>query len=429
MDAIGKEKRCPIMQQTPPKKVTIWNKTFICCVLANMFLYTSQAIVNPLVTTYAAYIGASASIVGMISGFYFGVSFAMKPASGPMVSLLDKKKLMIFTYAVGVVANLGYAASQTVGLFIASRALHGVQFSLLGALTLTVASDSLPKEKLGSGLGIFGLSGIFGNAFGPSLGLMLQAWGDKVFGAGGGFRLTFLIAAAITLLSIIPCLVMDAPPKPDRKTMAALGPWYKNIVNLDALPSAIMMAFYCMSAGLYNTFLVPYAAQYGIEGIGLFFTVNAIASLVSRPISGQLLDKKGIAFVFYPCTVLSIFALLLVGLVHALPAVLVAGAITGISWGTLSPAMQSMSMQVVTPAKRGVASNTSYLGMDLGFFLGPTLAGLVVAHTDSYGTMFVSAIIPYIIGVIVFALSWKHYKTRVAAVQREMASTEQVKNE
>ncbi|MCI8594475.1 MAG: MFS transporter [Oscillospiraceae bacterium] len=404
------------MPQTSEKRVTIWNRTFICCLLANVFLYLGQNIVNPLVTTYAAYTGAGASIIGMISGLYFGVSFAMRPVSGPMVTMMDKKKLMIFAFALGVVVNLGYAASRSVGLFIASRVLHGVQFSLVGSLGLTVASDSLPKEKMGSGIGIFGLSGIVGTAFGPSLGLALRDLGEQTLGEGGGFFLTFLAAAFISAVSVIPCILIAPQPKPDRSASAA-GPWYHNILSLDAVRPSVVTALISMSSILANSFMVPYAAEYGLSGIGLYFTVNAIASLVSRPFTGKLLDKKGPAFVFYPCAVLMAAGLLIIGLVHTLPAILFAAVLTGVGWGTVSPLLQSMAIQVVPPSRRGVASNTSFLGFDLGLFVGPTLAGLIVAQTGSHGAMFTASAIPVFLGILVFAFTWKHYKTRVKALQ------------
>ena len=59
----------------------------------------SQFVVNPLVTSYATFLGAGASIVGMISGLFYGVSFAMRPISGPLVTMMDKRKLLIFSYA------------------------------------------------------------------------------------------------------------------------------------------------------------------------------------------------------------------------------------------------------------------------------------------------------------------------------------------
>ena len=379
----------------------------------------SQFVVNPLVTSYATFLGAGASIVGMISGLFYGVSFAMRPISGPLVTMMDKRKLLIFSYALGVVVNLAYAFFDTLGLFIASRLLHGVQFSLIGSLTLTVASDSLPKEKMGSGIGIFGVGGAFGTALGPSVGLALRTWGDGLWGNGGGFRLTFLAAAGFMLISLIPCCLCQTRPKPDRRELAALGPWYKNIVALDAIPSALMMACYCMSFILYSTYMVPYSEQYNIAGIGTFFTIYAVVMLATRPITGKILDTKGAAVIFYPCTILFALSFVVVGLFHTLPACFLAAVLSGAGWGALQPTMQAMAIQSVSPAKRGVASNTSYFGMDLGYFLGPTLGGLIVANVHDHGTMFLWGLLPIALGTLIFVLTWRRFKARVAVLQHE----------
>ncbi|MCI8594476.1 MAG: MFS transporter [Oscillospiraceae bacterium] len=406
---------------TGEKKVTIWNRTFICCIIANVCLCMSQFVVNPLVTSYATFLGAGATVVGMISGLYFGISFAMRPISGPMVTMMDKKKLMIFAYALGVAVNLAYATFNTIGLFVAARLLHGVQFSLIGSLTLTVASDSLPKEKMGSGIGIFGVGGAFGTALGPSVGLALRTWGNELWGDGGGFRLTFLAAAGFMVISLIPCFLMTTQPKPDRKALAALGPWYKNIVAVDALPPAVLMALYSMAFILYNTYMVPYSEQFGIAGIGSFFTVYALVLLVSRPLSGRLLDKYGAAVTLYPCSILFILSFVIVGLVHSLPAVLAAAALAGAGWGAIQPTIQAMSIQSVSPAKRGVASNTNYFGMDLGYFLGPTLGGLIVANVHDYSKMFLCGIIPVVLGLIVFIFTWRRFKVRAKVLEHKDA--------
>ncbi len=382
----------------------------------------SHFIVNPLVTSYASFLGAGASMVGVLSGLYFGISFAMRPIAGPAATMMDKKKLMIFSYTLGIVVNLAYALLDGIGFFVAARVLHGVQYSIVGSLTLTVASDSLPKEKMGSGIGVFGVGGAFGTALGPSIGLALRTWGEKLWGGeGGGFRLSFLAAAAFMLISLFPCFLMTTKPKPDRKALAALGPWYHNIVALDAVPSAVLMALYCMSFILYTNYMVPYAEQFGIQGVGSFFTVYALMLLVTRPFSGKILDAKGAATIFYPCTGLFIASLILIAFVHTLPGILIAAVLAGTGWGALQPTIQAMAIQSVSPAKRGVASNTNYFGMDLGYFLGPTLGGLIVACTGDHSKMFLFGVIPVVIGLFVFVLTWRRFKLRAKVLEHKDA--------
>ena len=63
-------------------------------------------------------------------------------------------------------------------------------------------------------------------------------------------------------------------------------------------------------------------------------------------------------------------------------------------------------MASVPTEKGGVASNTNYFGLDAGYFIGPTLGGLVYAATGSYHTMFLMGIIPVVIGLIVFTVTY-----------------------
>ena len=385
-------------------KVTIWNRTFVCALVAQIFFVFSHQFTSPLVSSYATFLGAGATIVGMLSGLYFGIAFAMRPISGPLVTVGNKKILMVVSYTLGLIVNVLYATSGSIPLFVFARIIHGVQYSLVGSLLLTVASGSLPKEKIGSGIGVFGVAGVFGTALGPSIGIVLRSWGDARFGDGGGYRVTFIAAAICCALSLIPTMLIRNQRALTQEERKALGPWYKNIVAIPALPSAVLMFLYCMSFILFNTFLVPYAAQYGIAGIGTVFTVYAVCTLVSRPISGRLVDRHGPAVLFYPCTAMFVAGLLIVGTANSLPPILAAAAISAVGYGSLQPTIQAMAMTSVPVEKGGVASNTNYFGMDLGYFVGPTLGGLVYAATGSYHTMYRFGIVPVLCGLAVFTV-------------------------
>lgn len=392
--------------ETGEKKVTIWNRTFVCCILANVFFCFSHFFTSPLVSTYAAYLGAGATIVGMLSGLYFGIAFAMRPVAGPLVTMGNKKILMFAAFLLGAVINVLYAVTGTIPLFVFTRILHGVQYSIIGSLVMTVASASLPKEKIGSGIGVFGVSGVFGTALGPTIGIGLRSLGMNIWGEVGAYRMVFLASALCCVFALVPTMLIQnqrALTKDERK---ALGPWYKNIVTLPAIPSAILMLLYSMTYILFNTFLVPFAAQYGIPGITSFFTIYALCTLVTRPISGRLLDRHGPRILFYPCTALFVVGLIIAGTATTLPMMIVCSVVCAIGWGSLQPTIQAMAMASVPTEKGGVASNTNYFGLDAGYFIGPTLGGLVYAATGSYHTMFLVGIIPVVIGLIVFTVTY-----------------------
>jgi MFS family permease len=138
--------------------------------------------VNPLVASYAKYLGAGTQLMGFLTGMFFGVALAIRPVSGPMITKVDKRKLIIAVFALGAIANLGYASFQTIPLFVAFRFVNGVQYSFVGSLIMTLAGDNLPPEKLASGMGVYGIGGAVGTAVAPAVAIKLVDFGTKLGG-------------------------------------------------------------------------------------------------------------------------------------------------------------------------------------------------------------------------------------------------------
>ena len=401
----------PVQDKAKPR---IWNKMFTCAFIANFFLCVSQFIVNPLVATYADFLGASQVMIGIIAGLYFGVAFAARPFSGPAITKLNKKRIMLFAYTLGMIVNIGYALSGGIPLFVVARILHGIQFAFIGSLNMTLASDSLPSEKMGSGLGLFGVGGATATAIAPTIGLAIRDWGERTFqNLGAGYTVVFLAAASCMLLSLIPCAIMPYKHR-SKEELSKLGRWYKNIFAKEALMPAIVITFYSLAQILYTIYMEPYAKVLGIGKIGLFFTVYAFALLATRPLCGRLVDKYGIPKVLIPGTVIFALSFLVVGLGRTLPMMLVGAALASIGFGSAQPAIQIMCMKSVSPIRRGVASNTNYFGIDLGYFLGPTLGGVVIAQT-SYSTLYLLGMIPVFLAMFIFLVGLKPFNEKVMA--------------
>ena len=390
------------------KRVTIWTRGFTCVLIANVCTSLAQFGVNTYVSTYMDFLGTGAVLTGLIAGLYYGVAFAMRPISGPAITILNKKKLMVIVYSSGVFIYLGYALFPSVQIFILMRMLHGVQLAFFGSLALTVASESLPESKMASGLGFYGLSYIVAQAFGPSLAVFIRNLGENIFGSErGGFIGIFLMATLLASISVIPTLLIPNRPI-SKEQRASLGAWYKNIVAKEAILPTTASMLMAIGSALFMTYLIPYGAWKNIENVGMFFTISAFVTLLARPLSGKLTDKFGSAKVYYPAMIIYIGAFIMVSYATDLKLILIGAACSALGRGAAAPAVQVMIMQSVEPIRRGVASNTNYLGLDLGNFLGPTIAGFVLAHFE-YDVMFRLAIIPIVCAMIVFGFGWKHY--------------------
>ena len=344
--------------------------------------------VNPLVASYAVHLGASAFITGLLAGELFGVALSMRPVSGNVITKFDKRKLMILVLFIGGLANIGYALFHNITAFTLIRLIHGLQYALVGALTMTLAGDNLPKEKMASGLGIYATASTIGMAIGPSLGVYVLNFGTYLKDDSFGFTCLFLFSMIVCFIGIIPSYIL-LPDKKTKEEILSTGAWYKNIASIHALPMAVLMFFIFMGWSLYNTYIVEFAKEAGISGEGSFYMILALALLVSRPASGWLTDRFGLGKVLYPALIIFALSFFIVGNSRSLNILLLGAIIASIGFGSFQPAVYSMCILSETPLKRGVASNTLYIGVDIGLFMGPILGGFV-KDMYNYATMFKS---------------------------------------
>jgi MFS family permease len=401
--------------RAPQKAATIWNKNFICVVISNLMLCFAHFSINPLVASYMKYLGAGAQLTGFLAGMFFAVAFLMHPFAGPAMTKIDKRKLLVFVFAIGSIASFGYALFPNIPAFIVFRFLSGVQYSMVGGLIMTLAADHLPEERLAYGLGIYGIGGAFGTALAPAIGIGLLDYGTQVKGEGFGFTLAFLFAAVTLALAIIPALVLD----PDRKTkeeVASTGAWYKNIFTIHALSSTILIFLVQIPFSMLNTYMVEFGKTQGIAGISVFFTVFAVVLAGTRPMSGFLTDRFGVNKVMYPALALFAASLVLVGVSSSLTTILIAAICAAVGFGSSQPSIQAMSMKVEPPLRRGVASNTIYMGFDLGLFAGPFIGGFIY-EKHGYPTMFITGAVPIVIAMICFAVTLPGYFRRIRQLE------------
>ncbi len=390
--------------------VSIWNHNFICILLTSFMLGIGHFSVNPLVASFAIHLGAGALIMGFLTGLFYGVALSMRPIAGPVITKFDKRKLMIFVFVIGGVVNIGYALFHNISAFIVFRFLHGVQYSLVGSLLMTLAGDNLPKEKMASGMGIYGLSSSLGMVIAPAIGIYILEIGTYIRDESFGFTCVFLFAMLIFFIGVIPCYILS-PDKKTKDDILSTGAWYKNIASMHAIPMSIVMLFIFIGWALYNVYIVEFAKELEISGISLFYTVLGMGLLITRPVSGWLTDRFGLTRIMPPALILFAISFLIIGFSKSIGTMLAGAAIAAVGFGSFQPALFSMCILSETPLKRSVASNTLFIGIDLGLFLGP-IVGSTVYEMFNYSTMFKSASLMIFMSFLVFLLLLPAYYRR-----------------
>ena len=399
-------------------KSTIWTRNFICMMLANFLLQMSNFATSTMVTTYATFLGAGPTLMGFLTGMFYGISLLLRPVAGPVQTRMNHRKLMIAVFALGCVVNAGYTMFHSIPMFLAFRVLHGVQYAFFGSLSMTIAADSVPQEKLASGLGMFALSGAVSQAIAPQIGINLVAWGTAQRGSDFGYTVLFAYSTVMLILGLIPLFVMRDERRESVRaaTAAPQGKWYQQIVSRHAIMPAVVMMLIMMSFSNFNGFMVPFGAELGIGNIGLFFTVFAGAMLVIRPVSGWLSDKLGLRNVLLPAVAIFCVSFLIIGNAKAIPLILVGAVLAAIGFGTGNPMTQALCVQTEPRARRSVASNTLYVGMDIGFFMGPLLGGVIRDLAGNYKAVILGGSAPLAVALVILLAAWKPCARRMAEV-------------
>lgn len=341
-------------------------------VLGSSFFYlASPMLVNPLITGYTGTLGASAALMGLIGGLMNLCSLVMRPVAGNLADRLSRKRLAMIGAALMCVACVGYALADAPAPLAALRVVNGVGYSLCSVCMSTWLSSMLPPERVGSGMGLFGMMNALGMAVGPSLGLAIQGtW---------GYRAAMLVAGALAAVTVVgACLVRDAGV-PARSASRARG----GIALLDArvVPVALVVMLFTVPYTATQSFVVAYAAERAPQvSVGLFFPVYAAVLLGLRFALRRAFDTVG--FGSFLAASSASAALSLVGLWlldRAGNAGLVASAaLMAGGYGVMCSVCQSTAVKLVGPEHLGLANSTYYMGFDLGMALGPIVGGLLV---------------------------------------------------
>jgi len=382
-------------QKTPasPSDSSIWSKAFISLFIANMVMNMGLTMSNSILAKYADSLGAPASQIGMLMSAFAIAALAFKIIAAPAIDTYNKKYLAIFAAVVYATAFFGYSMSTTIPMLMVFRLIQGVGMAFGTAVYMTLISEVLPKDKYSAGIGYFSLGQVIATAIGPSVGLTLVNL--------MGYKLTYVCNAGILLVSAAFLMLVKYEFKRTKKLKITPG----NIIAKEALIPASVMMFLNTGNCVITSFLIVYAGKMDVTtGIGYFFTINALTMLVTRPTVGKLIDKYGLVKIFIPSICCSVFAYFLISVSTTLPMFFLAACLSALGFGACSPAMQTLAMKCVPRSRRGAASSTNYVGQDIGYMIGPSIAG-AAAQSLGYVSMWRVMSLPFVIAMVIVFVS------------------------
>ena len=364
----------------------IKNRRFVILFIDYLIMLTGFYLVISVFHGYiTGELGFTAELAGVILGIFSFAAMLMRPFCGLLSERVNHTRLLRLSVLSLIISGVIYLISSSSAVILLARILNGAGFALAGTIMVVQVYRSIPKEKAGSAIGIFGLTNVIASSVGPFLGTkILAAYGYK------GVFISSLIVYGIMFGCIPRC--EDEAAGTVRKLSL------QSFFVPKVIPYACMGGVFSFISAILSSYIISFGRELGEIDLSLFFTINAVAVFLIRLIGGRLYDKKGIFAAGPPTMAVTALALLAIGYAERLSpgtpetVVFICGVFLAVGQGIAWPALQTMSLQAVDRSKSGAASGTYSFGADIGQMLGPVFAGFVLGRfigVRGYFNMFI----------------------------------------
>ncbi|UWG96162.1 MFS transporter [Dehalobacter sp. DCM] len=385
-------------------KARLWTKPYIMILIANLAVYFSFHMLLPTLPLYISQLKVTPDIIGLVMGSFTITALAARPFIGRILDTKDRKKVYLAGLLIAFAAIYGYSIFPLVLFVLICRLIHGLGWGITTTAIGTILSDLVPQVRLAEGLGYAGVVNVVSMAISPMVGLYVAGhW---------GFQNLFYISAFLSMLGIVLGTLIPYPMRIAPQGQRLINP-QKNVSGFMAtafekrayLP-AIIAIFTSMAYGSLMTCLTLYAAELNINNIGIFFSVYAVTSIMTRPFIGRLSDQKGYSIAIIPGIIFFSLSLLLLFLAQNIYFFIAAAVLYGLGNCALQPTLQAMAVKKVPQERRGAANSTYYSGIDIGIAIGMVLSGFL-AKAAGYSIMYLLFIIPMFLSLIIYILAVK----------------------
>lgn len=358
----------------------LWTKDYILLMISNFFLFFGNMLLIPVLPVYIKQSGASDFQIGIVVSVFFVTAILMRIFTSGASARLGQRTLLMLSVTVFSLTMLGYYLWASLMVIIMIRMVQGAGLGISSTLYATITANVIPNERMGEGIGYFGLCLTIATALGPVLGAVAVSLPD--------FKWVFLVAFLLQMIAVIltAFIKIDDDRKPAGKK-AGIKDFFSDIVEPKAFYEAVFMLLIGLVLAGYGTYVILFAKEIDIKNISVYFFVIALAEFLVRIFSGRLYDRKGMNIVVVPGAIAGIISCIVMAKATNLAMVSIAGFLCGAAMGIIFPVMEASAMKNAEPERRIAANATLYNFFDIGMGLGPLLFG-VAAQLAGYSDAF-----------------------------------------
>jgi MFS transporter, DHA1 family, multidrug resistance protein len=369
-------------------------------ILVVFLVMAGAGLVLPVLPLFARSFGVGYGAVGLLVSAYGLARLVFDLVAGPIVDRLGERVTAVLGLAVTGVGSAMTGLAPGFALAVVAWAAAGAGSAIALAALYTRVLRIVPTRQMARTLGIF--YGAFNTGFiagGAASGLVADR-----FGLAGPLLVNAAVvaAAAVLWLAIVPAgdLAADGARRPSadrgRQGLAQL-------LRTPGLVPVVLtnFAYLWMVAVVFDTLVPLFASDVlgmSTVGIGVLFAVALGTEFVVLYPAGSVADRRGRKPVLVPALAGLAVATAVLGLA---PTPLVLGvllAVLGVMSGAAGVPPGAMLSDVAPEPASGMAVGVFRFCGDLGFTLGPLLAGWAIPVVG-FAWAFTLAAVPTVVAL------------------------------
>ncbi len=341
-----------------------------------MFLYWGALYVySPILSVYAASLGASFTTVGVIVGAYGFVQMLLRIPVGIWSDRLGRRLPLLYAgHFFNLLGCLGLAFAPNAACLVLARGVFGISAATWVGFTVLYASYFPPHETPKAMGVVSAVNGISLTIFIGLGGQIAEVW---------GMASTFYVGAVLAVLGIVTTIPVAEKRVPRKSaTLRQIRSVMTHpIVITTALISALnQYVIWATTFGfipLYADGLGASKSALGVIGV-IALLPYTLASLINHRVAGRLGENRAL---FAGILVMAMMAFV-VPLVRNLPILAITQGISGIGRGMTYPLLMGLSIRQIPVQDRATAMGVFQATYAIGMFLGPMTCG---ALADVFG--------------------------------------------
>jgi MFS family permease len=362
-------------------KEKLWSKDFIIICFISFCASASIQMINNTTPLYVDSMGGTASFSGILSGVFTAAAIISRIICGNLADIKGRRFVTLGGCIVFALSTMVYNVFPYLQSLLFARFIQGLGFAAVGTATGAAAADVLPESRMGEGIGYYGLGQALATAIGPYLALTL------IF--GDNFRILYWTTTAIIISICVLSVTCRYEKHQDEKSSQVHNKPTSKVKNSLLLQLLEKNAFQPALIQLINTiglssivvFVALFAVKKGFAYPGLFFTIAAIIMIIARLFISRFVDRYNPLIVLIPGMLCGIACLLFLAFCSNQFLFFTAGALYGVIHGTCFPVLAAIAIKRAPVNRRGAATATFNICVDVGIGLGGILWGFVLDFT------------------------------------------------